>query len=611
MIKALVVAVVAMLAIPAAQASAAPKTKFRFSASSYTVSEGVGQAQVTINKTRGSSGSVSYSARSGSAIAGSDFTAVSGTLTFAANESSKSFNVPIIDDGAQENPETVLLNLTPARGSSAANPRSTLTIADNDGAARLSFETAAASASENAGSTTLKVIRSGDTLTPLAATLGRVGGNAPAGDYSFTDPTTVALAANELSKTVTVGLNDNAIVDRDRTVVFRLTGAAVVAPSDSTLTIVDDDSPSALGFDSSAPWSTGEGDGVFLVTLRRTGDIEKTATVQVDTINGTAVAGSDYESLDPTDVVYFDAGEAVVSIGVAIVNDQLHENAETFGLGLQNASGATLTGNSQSVTINDDDAAPTISIVETGSTPTGPGTSDVTVTVGLSGPSGTDTTVTYTILDGSGNPVGTGTVTIPAGQTTVTITVPVEGEGPFTVVISNPSGGTIAPGGASASSGPASTGTGSSESGSSEVDTAPAGDTAIAGQVVAGAQQSGCRLTVKAVRKQAVIRRKAILLRLKSAGKCTVSIKASARRITLSASPKPLARSSATLRSKTTTVKLTPGKATTVKVRFTRKALSALRKSLRRKPVTARVNVSEIDETGRKSSRTLKVKIRK
>src|SRR3712207_3474805 len=133
MIKTTFVALLALLAIPVAQASAAPKAKFRFTQSSFTVSEGATQATITVKKTRGSAGSVSYSAKAGTATAGSDFQAVSGTLTFASNESQKSFVVPIVGDSVSETPETVLLNIVPTRGSSAANPRATLTIVDDDG----------------------------------------------------------------------------------------------------------------------------------------------------------------------------------------------------------------------------------------------------------------------------------------------------------------------------------------------------------------------------------------------------------------------------------------------------------------------------------------------
>ena len=63
--------------------------------------------------------SVSYSTGNGSAIAGTDYTSTSGTLTFANGETSKTFTIPIINDTAVENAETVLLTLSNPTGGAA------------------------------------------------------------------------------------------------------------------------------------------------------------------------------------------------------------------------------------------------------------------------------------------------------------------------------------------------------------------------------------------------------------------------------------------------------------------------------------------------------------
>ncbi|HEY0764223.1 MAG TPA: Calx-beta domain-containing protein [Pyrinomonadaceae bacterium] len=59
---------------------------------------------------------IQYSATSGTAEAGKDFVAVSGTLTFNPNESTKSFQIPLIYDKLVEQPETVTLTLTNPTG---------------------------------------------------------------------------------------------------------------------------------------------------------------------------------------------------------------------------------------------------------------------------------------------------------------------------------------------------------------------------------------------------------------------------------------------------------------------------------------------------------------
>src|SRR5204862_7228603 len=89
-----------------------------FSAPGYSVVENQGTATITVTRTNGSAGSVSvnYATSNGTATAGSDYTATSGTLTFAAGETSKTFTVPIINDTAVENAETFTLTLSSPTG---------------------------------------------------------------------------------------------------------------------------------------------------------------------------------------------------------------------------------------------------------------------------------------------------------------------------------------------------------------------------------------------------------------------------------------------------------------------------------------------------------------
>jgi uncharacterized repeat protein (TIGR02543 family) len=93
--------------------------------------EGAGFATITVTRTGGSSGAVdvSYATSNGSAIAGQDYTAASGTLQWAAGETApKTFQVPILDDTLLEPPETVLLVLSNPTGNAIAGGAATLTI---------------------------------------------------------------------------------------------------------------------------------------------------------------------------------------------------------------------------------------------------------------------------------------------------------------------------------------------------------------------------------------------------------------------------------------------------------------------------------------------------
>jgi len=92
---------------------------------------------VKVNRTGdiSSAVSVNYATSDGTATAGSDYTATSGTLNFAAGELSKFVSIPIINDNLYEGgSETFKLTLSGPTGSAfVTTPSMAITIQDNDG----------------------------------------------------------------------------------------------------------------------------------------------------------------------------------------------------------------------------------------------------------------------------------------------------------------------------------------------------------------------------------------------------------------------------------------------------------------------------------------------
>ncbi|MDF1551805.1 MAG: S8 family serine peptidase [Deferrisomatales bacterium] len=111
----------------------------QFSTSGYSVGEAGGSATITVTRNGGAAGEVSvgYSTADGTASSGLDYTAVAGTLTWAAGETAaQSFGVTILEDAVAEPAESVVLTLSGAIGATLGSPSSAeLTIGDNDAVA--------------------------------------------------------------------------------------------------------------------------------------------------------------------------------------------------------------------------------------------------------------------------------------------------------------------------------------------------------------------------------------------------------------------------------------------------------------------------------------------
>jgi hypothetical protein len=98
------------------------------------VNEKDGAAVFTITLDGAGSVSAHYATVDGSALAGQDYTAKSGTLSFSRADATKTISVPITDDSASEGDETFALQLSNVSGaaSSGNDLTGTAAIADDD-----------------------------------------------------------------------------------------------------------------------------------------------------------------------------------------------------------------------------------------------------------------------------------------------------------------------------------------------------------------------------------------------------------------------------------------------------------------------------------------------
>lgn len=113
----------------------APNASIQFAPTTYTVSEGSGRVTVTITRTGNTTAAaqVDFATVGGTASDRSDFTPIVVTIEFAAGESSKTVDVPLIDDALVEADETFGVTLGNATGATlGASFSANVTIIDND-----------------------------------------------------------------------------------------------------------------------------------------------------------------------------------------------------------------------------------------------------------------------------------------------------------------------------------------------------------------------------------------------------------------------------------------------------------------------------------------------
>jgi Calx-beta domain-containing protein len=390
---------------------------------------------VTLAPASANTVTVDYATADGTATAGADYTAASGTLQFLPGETSKTVAVAVAGDTLDELDETLSLNLSNAINASIADGQGIGNILDDDTSA---VSIGSASVAEgNAGTAALSFAVSLSPPSSRTVTVDHqtANGTATAGTDYTASSGTVTFAPGETSKTVTVSVLGDVIDESDETLSVTLsnpTNAVLGSPATGVGTIVDDDTASlTIGDAAATEGNSGSVNAVFTVSL--TTASSQTVTVQAATANGTASAGADYIATGPATLT-FAPGQTSQSFAVPVLGDTLDELDETFVVNLSGASGATV-GDAQGIgTIVDDDTS-SLSVSDATQPEGNTGTSNMVFTVSLAPANSRTVTVQFQTAAGGTATAGTDyqavaatTVTFLAGETSKTINVPVVGD---------------------------------------------------------------------------------------------------------------------------------------------------------------------------------------
>lgn len=235
----------------------APVSTFDFTNANYTIDENSGTATITVSRSGANTGvvSVDYGISGRTAVAGSDFTDTSGTLTWADGDSAdKTFSVAINDDGEFENDEIVELYLyKPSNGAIVGQQfNSTLTIKNDDPAPTLSFSYPLFTVVENEPSTSIYVSRGTNNVGAISVNYSISAGSATVdSDYVNVVSGTLNWADGDgADKSFIIPLLDDTLYEGTETVRLTLSspvGAILESPAEATLNITDDELPPRSG----------------------------------------------------------------------------------------------------------------------------------------------------------------------------------------------------------------------------------------------------------------------------------------------------------------------------------------------------------------------------
>jgi hypothetical protein len=158
---------------------------------------------------------VGYATVDGTATAGSDYTARTGTLTFAPGTTTQSVTVPVTGDNLDENDETFNLTLSGAVGATIEDSLGVGSILDDDAPPTASVsDVSVKEGNSGRKNWTFVVTLSAPSGKAIDLTYATTNGSATAGtDYRAVVPTTLSLSAGQVSKTVDVRVNGDRVVE--------------------------------------------------------------------------------------------------------------------------------------------------------------------------------------------------------------------------------------------------------------------------------------------------------------------------------------------------------------------------------------------------------------
>jgi L,D-peptidoglycan transpeptidase YkuD (ErfK/YbiS/YcfS/YnhG family) len=341
-----------------------PVGSFQLGNSGYSIAQNGGSLQVTVQRVGGSNGAatVAYATSSGTAVSGQDFTAASGTLSWAdGDQSTKAFSVAISNANPFSGNKTFTVALSnPSAGASVGNPGSATVVIAGDAAppiGSLQLSAGSYSIGQAGGGLTVTVTRAGGSNGAVGVSYSTASGSAVAGtDFTATSGTLSWADGDTSSKSFAVPISNATPFTGTRSFTVKLTnasgGAALGSPSSATASITGDAvvvTPGSLQLSSSG-YSVGQAAGTVKVTVNRTGGSGGAVSVGYATANGSASSGSDYTATSGT-LNWANGDSASKSFTVPISNATPFSGTKSFSVTLSGPTGNATLSSPSSATV--------------------------------------------------------------------------------------------------------------------------------------------------------------------------------------------------------------------------------------------------------------------
>ncbi len=423
---------------------------FELSVSDVSITEGssVVDVMVSLNIASIQDTSFTYTTVDDSAVAGADYVAKTGSATIPNGSFSTIVSIFIIDDSLDELAETFQLELSdPTNAAVIADGTGVVTIEDDDSPPQLSV--GSVSVNEGAGSVDVTVSLDAPSGLPVGfdyatADISAIGSS----DYGTASGSQTILAG-QTTATITIAIVDDDIFEGTETFSLNVANVqnATVLDNSGEITIIDNDGAPTLSVDSV---SVNEDAGTVDVIVSLSTSSSLDVTFDYATDDSSAQESSDYVATTGNRAM--SAGQISTTLTIPIIDDLIDEGDETFFVRISNPVHTTIADDTATVTIIDNDAAPTLSVSDMS---VNEEDGSVSVVVSLNVTSSLDVSFDYaTVADGTATAgidftMTSGSGTIVAGRQSTTITVNIvsdsvdEADETFSLLIGNPVHATI------------------------------------------------------------------------------------------------------------------------------------------------------------------------